>query len=46
MCHFLLSGGARTTSDEMEKLTRSEAERRIAGIDRLRTDYVRYVLSR
>jgi cytidylate kinase len=26
---------------EMEKLTRSEAERRIAGMDRLRTDYVR-----
>ena len=25
----------------MEKLTRSEAERRIAGMDRLRTDYVR-----
>lgn len=26
---------------QMEKLTRSEAERRIAGMDRLRTDYVR-----
>jgi CMP/dCMP kinase len=26
---------------EMEKLTRSESERRIAGMDRLRTDYVR-----
>ena len=26
---------------EMEKLTRAEAERRIAGMDRLRTDYVR-----
>lgn len=26
---------------EMEKLTRSEAERRIAGMDRLRNDYVR-----
>jgi cytidylate kinase len=26
---------------EMEKLTRSEAERRIAGMDRLRSDYVR-----
>ena len=26
---------------EMEKLTRSEAERRIGGMDRLRTDYVR-----
>ena len=26
---------------EMEKLTRSEAERRIAGMDRLRIDYVR-----
>jgi cytidylate kinase len=26
---------------EMEKLTHSEAERRIAGMDRLRTDYVR-----
>jgi cytidylate kinase len=25
----------------LEKLTRSEAERRIAGTDRLRTDYVR-----
>lgn len=26
---------------EMEKLTRSEAERRVSGMDRLRTDYVR-----
>src|SRR5438132_14111001 len=26
---------------QTEKLTRSEAERRIAGMDRLRTDYVR-----
>jgi len=26
---------------QMEKLTRAEAERRIAGMDRLRTDYVR-----
>jgi cytidylate kinase len=26
---------------QMEKLTRSEAERRISGMDRLRTDYVR-----
>ncbi len=26
---------------QMEKLTRSEAERRVAGMDRLRTDYVR-----
>src|SRR5215831_4460869 len=26
---------------QLEKLTRSEAERRIAGMDRLRTDYVR-----
>jgi len=26
---------------EMEKLTRSDAERRIAGMDRIRTDYVR-----
>ena len=25
---------------EVEKLTRSEAERRIAGMDKLRTDYV------